>query len=328
VSLAFSQAILGPFLVRRPDLVFVLVGPMTLSIPALWFRAIWGTPFLLDIQDLWPESVTGSGMLGAGWIESLISRCCTFAYRQAKRMIVLSDGYKRRLVERGARPDDVAVIYNWCDPSQENGDFDAPVKDTFGLAGTLNIVYAGNLGELQALETVVRAALILRDRLPRVRFVLLGSGTRESALRRLAETEGASNVRFISRLPLDRLAEVFHFASVLLVHLKQDPLSDVGIPQKIQAYLASGIPILAGVRGDAAELVNRSGGGRTCEPESPEDMAESLAGFAAMPEAELRAMGARGRKYYREHLSFDVGVRHVVEVLEAARHSEPRAANV
>jgi glycosyltransferase involved in cell wall biosynthesis len=324
LSLAFGQTLLGMGLVRKPDLILVPVGPMTLGIPALWYRTIWRVPFVLNVQDLWPESVAGSGMLNARWAERILSRFCTFVYRRAGHVIALSRGYQELLIERGVTADRATVIHNWCDPSLEQRDFRATSPDTFGLQGAFNVVYAGNLGELQGLESVVRAALLLKDRLPRVRFVFVGGGTQEATLRRLALDQGASNVTFISRLPLERLGEVFHYASLLLVHLKDNLLSAVGIPQKIQAYLATGIPVLAGVRGDAAELLMRSGGGFLCSPESPDSIADVVARLASMSPEELRTVGQRGRRFYVENLSFETGVRKLMAVLTRAASPSAR----
>jgi len=106
-----------------------------------------------------------------------------------------------------------------------------------------------------------------------VRIVLVGEGTQEARLKELTVRLALGNVTFVPRLSLDRLPEVLQFASVLLVHLKNEPLSKIGIPQKTQAYLASGIPVLSAVEGEASRLVERSGGGITCPAGSPEALA-------------------------------------------------------
>lgn len=316
-SLALTMTLFGPFLVRKPEAAVVFLGPMTLCLPALLFKCLWGTPFLMDIQDLWPESVTGSGMLRGKWIHRVLSWCCTFAYRRAKHIVVLSEGYKSRLLERGAREDQVSVVYNWCDPDHEQAALVEGVNDSFHLQGTFNVVYAGNLGELQALDHVIRAAKLLQDTHPSVRIILVGGGTQEAQLKDLTTELALQNVTFIPRLPSNRLPEVLHFASVLLVHLKRDPLSEVGIPQKTQAYLASGIPVLCAVDGEASRLVERSGGGIACRAESPEALAEAIASLARLPERELKQMGRRGRDFYTQHLSFAIGTRRMAALFES-----------
>lgn len=316
-SLAVSMLVLGPFLLRKADVAIVYLGPMTLCLPAILLKWLWGMPFILDVQDLWPESVTGSGMLRGRWAHTVLSWCCSFAYQRAKHIVVLSEGYKSLLVERGAKAAQVSVVYNWCDPAHEEAICAAKVNDTFNLRGTFNVVYAGNLGELQALDSVIQAAKLLAEKRRSVRFVFVGHGTQEAHLKELTAGLALRNVTFLPRLALDRLPEVLQFASVLLVHLKKEPLSMVGIPQKTQAYLASGIPVLCAVEGEASRLVEWSGGGIACRAESPEALAQAITSLAGLPEDELKAMGRRGRDYYLRHMSFAIGTRRMAELFES-----------
>ncbi len=314
-SLALSMMVLGPFLLRKADLALVFLGPMTLCLPAILLKWLWGMPFIMDVQDLWPESVMGSGMLRNKWAQNVLSWCCSYAYRRARHIVVLSEGYKSRLVKRGAKAAQVTVVYNWCDPSHEQAIGSPRANDTYNLAGTFNVVYAGNLGELQALDSVVHAAKLLADTLASVRLVFVGHGTQEVHLKELTAGLAIRNVTFVPRLSLDRLPEVLQFASVLLVHLKSDPLSEVGIPQKTQAYLASGIPVLCAVEGEASRLVEWSGGGIACRAESPEALAQAITCLAGLSEDELKAMGRRGRDYYLRHLSFAIGTQRMASLI-------------
>jgi len=321
LSLAVSMTALGPLLVRKADVAFVYAGPMTLCLPAIvlkWFRAI---PFILSVQDLWPESVTDSGMLRSKWASALISGGCSYAYRKAAHMVALSEGYKGLLIARGARPEQVTVIHNWCHPAYERMIDFKNGSDLFNLNGTFNVVHTGNLGELQALDSVIHAAKLLQTADPHVRLVFVGSGTRESHLKQMAAQLGLRNVVFVSRLPLERLPDVLRFANLLLVHLKDEPLTRVGIPQKTQAYLASGIPILCAVEGEVANLVKRSGAGFLCRAESPRVLADAILSIASQPPETLRAMGLSGRNFYRENLSFSVGSRRLADVFESVAGS-------
>lgn len=328
LSLALSMTVLGPFLLRKADVAIVFQGPMTLCIPAILLKWLWGMPFVLNLQDLWPESVTGSGMLRGHWVHRVLSWGSSYVCRQAKHIVVLSEGYKDLLLKRGATAQRVSVVYNWCDPAQEQLVCAVAAPDTFTLRGTFNVVYAGNLGELQALDCVVYGAKLLQDTLPSVRVVFVGQGTQAAHLKELTARLALGNVTFVSYLPLDRLPEVLQFANVLLVHLKNDPLSRVGIPQKTQAYLASGIPVLCAVEGEASRLIERSGGGITCGAESPEAFARAVKFLASLPEEELKEMGRKGREFYLRHLSFAVGVRRWAGIVEStAAHRSCEVVN-
>ena len=287
-------------------------------------KALRGMPFVYHVADLWPESVVESGMLGDGpWrtvIERLLAAWCRTLYRQAAAITVLSPGFKQLLTERGVPAEKIHVIYNWIDETMFRPVApDSALAHDLGLAGRFNVVYAGNLGAFQGLETVIRAAVRLRHE-PAIQIVIVGSGQREATLRSLARELGADNVRFLGRREAWEMPKLYALADVLLVHLRDLPFFASTIPVKTQVSLASGRPILMGVRGDAADLIRRAGAGVTCVPEDDAEMADALVKLAHADREELEGMGARGRAFYLETLSLDVGGALTESVLRGARH--------
>ena len=255
----------------------------------------------------------------------LVDKWCRWTYRDASRIVVLSEGYKKVLGERGVPRDKIDVVYNWSDErSSTTGP--AGKDDPLGLAGAFNVVFAGNMGKVQALDAVVRAAARLEESNPEIRFVFVGGGVEVGHLERLAEEMKLSNVRFIPRIPVEKMNDVFSHADALLIHLKDDPVGRIGIPQKTQAYLATGRPIVMAVRGDAAELVRRAGAGVLCEPEDSEAIAEAVRQIACMPPEDRQVLATNGKRFYQENLCFQVGVNRMVEVLENATASAATGA--
>jgi glycosyltransferase involved in cell wall biosynthesis len=313
VSLGASQALhcLAPGL--RFDLCHVSMGPLTSMWPAFVLRRLHGARIVADVQDIWPESVTDSGMLrwkAAGRVLAWWSRR---AYGGADRVLVLSPGYKRALADRGVAAERIDVVYNWCDERALAAGADAagpPVLD----AGTFNVVYAGNLGKLQGIGTILDAAARLATEAPSVRFLLVGDGVEAGALRRRVEEERLLNVRMVGRMPVADTTAVLRRADLLLVHLDRRPLTRIGIPQKVQAYLAAGRPVLLAGEGDAVDLLERSGAGATCPPNEPTAMAAAIRRFVAMGAEERERYGRRGRDFYGAELSFRRGVDHIERV--------------
>jgi colanic acid biosynthesis glycosyl transferase WcaI len=259
---------------------------------------------------MWPETVLGSGMLPSGPLHrianTLIGAWCRFLYRRATVMTVLSPGFKRLLAERGVPESKTEVIYNWTDedvfrPMPRN----EALSNQLGFSGKFNFFYAGNMGPMQGLETVVRAAALVRDN-PDIQIVLMGTGPHEADLKRLASEIGATNVRFIPRREYWEMPEINALADVLLVHLRDFPFLAATIPSKTQVSLASAKPVLMAVRGDAADIVRNADAGLTCDPDDPDAMALAMHQLASMSPAELEAMGERGMRYYHEHLSLDI----------------------
>jgi colanic acid biosynthesis glycosyl transferase WcaI len=267
-------------------------------------------PFVYHIADMWPESVVDSGMianrLAKEFVERFLSSWCRLVYRQAAAITVLSPGFKRLLIERGVPAGKIHIVYNWSDDEVFRPlPRDPVLEEQLGFRGRFNIVYAGNLGAFQGLETVIKAAALVKGE-PAIQIVLMGTGVKEAELRALAREMGVDNVLLVSNRPYGEMPKVNSLANVLLVHLKDLPFFSATIPGKTQMSLASGRPILMGVRGDAADLVRQAGAGLVCEPENPADLARGMIEMSRMPKEELEKMGARGREYYLTHLSLDV----------------------
>jgi glycosyltransferase involved in cell wall biosynthesis len=244
---------------------------------------------------------------------------CDFVYRRDDYLTVLSPGFERALVARGVAPERIEVLSNWAEEERFFPvAYDAALAADLGMAGKFNVLYAGNIGPLQELETVVRAAALVSD-LPDLQIVIVGSGPREQAVRALAESLGVRNVRFLGRRPIEAMNAINALADVLLVHLADRPFLHSTIPSKVQVALVSGKPVLLGVRGDAAALISRSGGGVTFSPSDPEDLARSLRALAELSPSALREMGARGQAYYHEHLSLDIGYRRMAQIFTSLR---------
>lgn len=315
-SYAFSSALLGPWIVKRFDLAYVYTPPATAGLAAVVFRVFFGKPFVYDIQDLWPDTLAATGMVKHGWMLKLAGAWCRLIYLLASHITVLSPGFKRKLIERGVPPEKITVVYNWADDNLLAGEEairKLPRAQEMS-ADTFNILFAGTMGLAQRLDSVLLAAQVLMERLPQVRFYFVGGGIEVENLRRKIRDMGLKNVFLLPVRPLSEMGPLFKAADVLLVHLKNDPLFQITIPSKTQAYLACAKPVLMAVDGDAATLVKRSSGGVTCRPEDPEDLVEKVAYLYHLPKKELEQMGRQGREFYEKELAMDVGVRSLVSV--------------
>jgi colanic acid biosynthesis glycosyl transferase WcaI len=320
LSFAASAAVLGAGLVKRPDVIHVYQGPASLMIPAAAISWLRGGRIVLDVQDLWPESVTGSGMLKTRALERALASFCRWTYRRASRIVVLSQGFKDQLVRIGVPAGKVDVVYNWCDEDSLKRESGAtPGEETAALPdGCFSLLYAGSLGALQGLSAVIDAAALLKRSHPHVRIVFVGDGIEASAMRAQAQAQALENVIFVPRQPPTRVNRFLQRADALLIHLKDDPLSASAIPQKTQAYLAAGRPIVIAMRGEASELVERAGAGIRCRAGDPADIARAIAELAALPAESRDAMGRRGGEFYTAHLSFARGAASMARIFEEA----------
>jgi lipopolysaccharide/colanic/teichoic acid biosynthesis glycosyltransferase len=315
-SFAVAAAMLGPWLIQRPDVIYVYHPPGTIGMPALLLKRLFGAPVIYDVQDLWPDTIASSGMVLGGLVFRLLDRFCKFVYRTADRVVVLSPGFRRALLDRGVSADKVDVIYNWAPESSAS-----VAEPTEGEDGSFKIIFAGNMGPAQNLDVVLDAAAVCLSTLPNARFLLVGGGVEADRLRQRARDCGLTNVHFAGWQSPTAIQKILQDADTLLVHLKDDPLFSITIPSKTQAYLAAGRPIVMAVRGDAAGLIEKARAGVLAEPGNPRSIADAIRQLAALPPDERAAMGRRGRDFYKAELSMDRGVARFDAVFRSTRPS-------
>ena len=306
-SFGLSAATLGQFGIRRPDIVFVYNLP-TLGWAARLFRLFRGAKFVLMVQDLWPESVTGSGMMNSRFLGHFLDRWCRRFYRSADALTGLSPGFKEALTARGVDPNRIEVVYNWTNESVPLPPEASEPNPRF------TAVYAGNMGVYQGIDTFIEAAEILAQRNVPAVFRLIGGGVELERLKSLSAVKNVPNLTFVPWMPSDRIGAELARADALLLHLKKMDLFKITIPGKTQTYLRAGRPILCGIQGEAARLVETAGAGLTFEPENPESLAGTVQRMTEMPKGELAEMGRAGRRFYESEMAFEIGYRRIVNL--------------
>lgn len=302
-----ATASTGILFLKRPDELYVCHPAATVGLAAIVLKASKGVPFVYDMQNLWPDALVATGRMERSAVLSAIYGWMNRIYKSAAHVLLLSEGFKDRSLERGVPYEVITIIPNWTNEQQIK--LSAPnvflVKGR-GLADKFKIVFADTIGKAQALDTVLDAARILLVSTPQVHFIFVGGGVEVERLQASAET--LPNVSFLPRRPPNEIGEVLSIADVLLVHLKDDPLFSITIPSRTQACLMAGKPILMGVRGDAASMVGAAKAEHAFEPENVESLAEAVERIRALGQGTLRTMGESGQAYYREHLSVRLGV--------------------
>ena len=316
LSFGVSACILGPWLIKKPDIVFVY-NLITLGPASRAIRLFTRAKVVIDVLDLWPESVSESGMLRSRFVSRLLAWWCKHEYKAADKLIACTPGFKQNLANRGIDQAKLDMIYNWCDESSIIiPEPNSVVAQELGFTNHFNIVFAGTMGVMQALDSIMDAAKLVAKEFSDVKFTFVGGGIEVDRLRKISASMG--NVQFLPQMPPSDIGSVFANADALLVHLKDAPIFEITVPSKIQAYLYAGKPILCGVRGDAAKLVRDSGGGIPFEPENAQSLVEAIRQLKQMTPDARREMGIGGQTYYRNRLSFAKGVAEIEAVLQGA----------
>jgi glycosyltransferase involved in cell wall biosynthesis len=316
-SFALSAATLGPVLCGAADVMYVEHPPLTVGLPAWVLSMLRRVPFLLRVNDLWPESVEATGMVtnqrALAWMGALER----FVYRRAAAITVVSPGVRHNLLQKGVPAEKVHVIPHWADEAVYYPEVrDEAFASQHGLAGRFNILFAGHIGLAQALDVVLQAARYVTD-LPVIQFVVIGDGVDAARLRREADVQGLKNVLFIGHQAAETMPKFYALAGALLVHLHRHPLFHITVPSKTAAYMACGRPILMAVEGDAADLITEAGAGVVCPSDDPLGLAAAVRRLWGMSASEREAMGAAGRQWFLQQFSRAVLLDRYEELLRA-----------
>jgi colanic acid biosynthesis glycosyl transferase WcaI len=241
---------------------------------------------------------------------------CRYVYRHVDRVLTLSPGMCDRLIQRGSPADRTDYMYNWALSVQESvPGARAATREELRLDGSFVVLFAGNIGPLQGLPSVVEAAQLLSESCPRVTILLVGDGGDKARIEGLIQDRRVANIRLLPRCTGDRLAALYAAADALLVHLDSNAAMAGTIPSKTQTYLSMGKPIVSAATRDTADLVSAAGAGICCEPGNPAALAAAIVLLASNFGLALE-LGARGKQYFDVHLSLDSALGQLNDLLE------------
>lgn len=308
LSFAISSSLFVLIKKITADVVYVYHPPATLTFPALILKLFKRKKIVYDIQDLWPDTLKSTGMLTNEFVLSIIGIYLRFCYKIFDKIVVLSEGFKFELIKRGVTQNKIEVIHNWSlEFVPEKEEFINPFSD---LRESKIILFAGTMGKAQALEKILIAAEVCQTEQMDYHFAFVGGGIEVDRLKEIKKIKELGNVTFFPRVTANEVHDYLSRADLLLVHLKNDPLFEITIPSKIQAYLKAGKPILCGVKGDSSKLITVSNSGYCFEPEDPVSLVGCLKKISSLDNDSLKQIGLNGKKYYEEFLDLRVGVRH------------------
>jgi colanic acid biosynthesis glycosyl transferase WcaI len=312
----------SPFLweTPRPDLLITVSPPLPLGVTACLFSGLSGTPFLFYVKDLQPDAAVDLGMLGRSGPARLAAKLL-FAvertiYRRAALVGTLTEGMRRRIVDKGIPEEHVALLPDWVDQDRYRP---LPRQNAFrerhGLGNRFLALHAGNMGVKQGLETMLLAAERLVD-LQGAEFYLVGDGAARPELIREAERMELPNLRILPLQPAGEVPEMMAAADVGLL-IQKASVSDIVMPSKLLAMLASGLPVIATVRDDTevALAIRESGAGIVIPPEDPEVLAGAIRSLHDDPSLR-QAMSERAASYALGRWGRDRVLAELVERLE------------
>ncbi|MBM4264833.1 MAG: glycosyltransferase family 4 protein [Deltaproteobacteria bacterium] len=304
LSFTVSACLTGMFL-KKPDAIIATSPQLFVGLAGWWLGLIKRAPFILEVRDLWPESITAAGMGSEKDISiKLLKALAAFLYRRASHIVVVTPAFKRELVANwGLAGEKISVVENGVEtdlftPAQNRG----AVKERLHLEGKFVVSYVGTLGMAHGLQTIVEAAPRLAAELPRAHFLLVGEGAEREQIVRLAAQRGLGNLTVLPQLPREQIPAVICASDACLVLLKKAPVFKTVIPTKMLEFMACARPVILGVEGQAREIVDEAQAGLFIEPENPGALLQAIKTLFADRELGAR-LGRNGRKYITAKLS-------------------------
>ena len=290
----------------RPDVILLTVPGLPVCIPAALLGGIYGSPVILNLQDILPDAAVHVGLISNQKLIKILTNLERFAYRISTKISVIADGFTSNIVAKGVSLEKIVEIPNWVDINfirplpRENNYF----RRINNLEDKFIVLYSGNIALTQSLETVIEAATYLQD-IPDIAIVIVGERQALARLKNHCSQCRASNVHLLPFQPREKLPEMLAAADVGLVVQKKNVL-DFNMPSKIQLLLASGRAIIASVpaTGTAASAINKSGGGIVTPPEDPQSLAAAVKDLYDNRD-QLTRFGNKGRAYAEKNYAFE-----------------------
>jgi colanic acid biosynthesis glycosyl transferase WcaI len=289
----------------KPDLLLVESPPLGLGLTAAFLKRLWGVPFVYDVMDLQPDAAADLGMLHDGMLMRSLYRLEKFAYDEAALVSTLTEGMRRRILEKSIAPDKVTLFAARADPAllqlqRGKGNGSKTFVRTHGLEGKFVVLYTGNMGVKQGLDVILSAARLSQSR-PEIVYLFAGDG----AVRRDIEFRAAAlrlaNVKFLPVQPRDQLFQMLSAVDICLI-TQQRTVADVVFPSRTATFLAAGCPVVASVNAGSAvaSILEQCGAGVVVAPEEPEPLFEAISSLQD-DSLKRREMSNAGRRFAQEH---------------------------
>ena len=298
-----ASAFYGGLLAGHPDVIVSYSPPLPLGLSAWLLSRIFRVPWLLQIEDLFPDAAVAAGVLVNRRMINFFLGLENFLYRHARRISVISKSFQKTLLTKKVPTSKIEVIPVWADPDKVRPlPKDNAFRQKHELIGKFVVMYAGNLGLTSCLEDIIQAAVILRSQKD-IRFVIIGEGVKKAALEAEAQAKQLPNILFLPYQPREIFPEMLAAADLSLVTLNAGAALS-SMPSKIFNVMASARPILAITipESEIMQIIEAAECGWNVSPGSPEKLAEAVLQLKAR-ESELVRMGRNGRTYLEKNYS-------------------------
>ncbi|WP_397538305.1 glycosyltransferase family 4 protein [Rummeliibacillus pycnus] len=295
LSFTVSASIKALTINEKFDVVLVnQLSPVTMGIPAIVYKKKYKTKILLYCLDLWPASLSAGGIKEDSIIYKPFLKVSKWIYSSADSMAVTSSMFKEYFKSTiGMNIENIQHIPQYAEDLFTEA-VEMPVNNKF------NFVFAGNIGDMQSVETIVKAANELRDHND-INFHIVGDGSKLEECIMLSNNLKLGNIIFYGRKPISEMPQYYSLADAMLITLKDNTAISYTLPGKVQSYMAASKPIIGAINGEASRVIKEADCGFCCAAEDVKELANIILEFCKSDKKEI--MMENSYDYYIKNYS-------------------------
>ena len=316
ISFAIFASIKLLFIKNKFDKIFVYEpSPITVGIPGIVAKYKFKAPLYFWVQDLWPESISAAGGIKNKSVIAVLDWLTRFIYKHSKKVLVQSKAFIPYILNQNTEKDKLVYYPNSTENYYVELSTDQELLKT--LPKGIKLMFAGNIGEAQSFDTLLKAASILKKELIDVKWIILGDGRMKGYVnQKIKELNLEDNFYMLGAFPSTEMPKYFSCVDALLVSLKKDPIFALTIPSKIQSYLACGKPIITSLDGEGSKIIEEANAGFTSPSEDCEGLVANIKKFLTLSNEEQKTLGQNGRAYFNIEFEREILVDRLEKILE------------
>jgi glycosyltransferase involved in cell wall biosynthesis len=318
-SFCVSAALRGLAL-PRPDIVVGSSPQLLVALAAWWIAFLRRVPFVFEVRDLWPESLTAVGIGGEhSLLHHTLAAIAEFLYKRADRIVVVTPAFKEHLVQRWHVPSEkIVIVENGVETdmfSPSPPDVRDVLRSELGADSKFIVCYIGTMGMAHGLETLLNAATTLQRQQSEVLFLLVGEGAEKERIKSLVQFHGLTNVRILDQQSREKIPAFISASDACLVLLRKTDVFKTVIPTKMLEFMSCARPVILGVEGQARAIIEEANAGIAIEPENDSALVEAIRSLKANAE-KARDFGQRGREYILRNFSRSRTAQKYIQILQ------------
>lgn len=317
LSFAFFSSIFALFHRKKYDVSFVFeISPITMVFPAIVHKKCYGTKLGLWVQDLWPESVSAAGKINSSLVQKVLNQIVKYIYKQSDKIFVSSKGFVLSILAKYNDEAKIHYLPNWAEDVFLSTDIDKN-KYSNDIPDGFIVMFAGNIGEAQDIDNILKAALETQDE-KSIKWIFVGSGRKKKWLEeQILKHNLSGTVTLLGRYPLEEMPNFYVHADMLLVSLKDEEIFNLTVPAKIQSYMAFGKPVAAMLNGEGASVIHDAKCGFAVAAGDYLSLVQSIYAAKSLEKNVLQEMGENGKRFYEANFSKDIIVSDLITNLQS-----------